>query len=458
MTIWVPDLSSRSGPVYRALADAIIDAIESGTLPAGMRLPPQRELAWKLGVTVGTVSRGYMEAERLGYLSGEVGRGTYARRPSAAPPAGSHQPGAPIDLSHNALATAETRQALTARLAGVTPRDIECLIGYPPVGGHLAHREAIAGWLSQVGLSVRPDDVIITAGAQQALGVALALFGGGGRPVLMERMTYSLWIDVARLSERAIEPVEMDAEGMLPDSLEAAARRSGGRLVMLQPTLQNPTNATMSPARRHAIAEVARREDLILIEDDVYGTLPAHRPVALASMAPERTIYIGSASKCFVPGLRIGWIAAPAQMVPRFAGAVHAHSLGPSGLNAEIVARWITDGTADRLVQAQRRELEARQQLASEALAGLAMRGDPGSMHVLLTPPNPWTAAGFALAAESRGIIVVPASRFAVEPESAPESVRISLGGAADRTVLRSALATLAELCRQMPPNRRAVV
>ncbi|WP_119418538.1 PLP-dependent aminotransferase family protein [Desertibaculum subflavum] len=458
MTIWLPDLSSRIGPVYRALADAIVDAIETGALPTGVRLPPQRELAWKLGVTVGTVSRGYMEAERLGYLSGEVGRGTYARRPNTAPLAGTRQPGDPIDLSHNALATAETRQALVGRLSGVTARDIDCLVGYPPIGGHAAHRATIAGWLSQVGLSARPDDVIITAGAQQALGIALTLFGRNDRPVLMERLTYSVWIDMARLSDRAIEPVEMDAEGMVPEALEAAARRSGARMVMLQPTLQNPTNATMSLARRQAIAEAARREDLILIEDDVYGTLPAHRPVALATMAPERTIYIGSASKCFVPGLRIGWIVAPAQMVPRLAGAVHARSLGPSGLNAEIVARWIADGTADRLVQAQRRELEARQQLAAEALAGLDMRGDPGSMHVLLSPPEPWTAAAFAAAAESRGIIVVPASRFAVLPEFAPESVRISLAGAADRVALRAALAALADLCRQTPPNRRAIV
>jgi len=186
--------------------------------------------------------------------------------------------------------------------------------------------------------------------------------------------------------------------------------------------------------------------------------LPEHRPIALATMAPERTIYIGSASKCFVPGLRIGWMVAPGQMVPRLAGAVHARSLGPSGLNADIVARWITDGTADRLVQAQRREIAARQALAAQAFRGLEMRGEAGSMHVLLTPPAPWTAAAFAAAAEARGIIVVPASRFAVEPEYAPEAVRISLSGALDRASLEPALAVLADLCRQMPPTRRAVV
>lgn len=457
MTIWVPDLSGRSGPVYRALADAIVEAIETGALPTGTKLPPQRELAWKLGVTVGTVSRGYMEAERLGYLSGEVGRGTFARRPAAPAVLGARQPGDPIDLSHNALATAETREALISRLASTTALDVECLVGYPPVGGYLAHREAIASWIAERGLSVRADDIIITAGAQQALGMALSLLGGD-RPVLMERLTYSAWIDMARLAERPIAPVDMDDEGMLPEALEAAARQSGARLVMLQPTLQNPTNATMSPPRRQAIAEVARRQDLILVEDDVYGTLPEHRPTALATLAPERTIYIGSASKCFVPGLRIGWMVAPGQLVPQLAGAVHTRSLGPSGLNADIVARWITDGTAARLVQAQRREIAARQAMAAEAFKGLDVRGAAGSMHVLLTPPVPWTAASFAAAAEARGIIVVPASRFAVEPEFAPEAVRISLTGALDRASLEPALAALADLCRQMPPSRRAVV
>ncbi len=459
MTIWVPNLTHRDGPVYRALADAIIDAVEKGELPVGARLPPQRELAWKLGVTVGTISRGYLEAERQGYLSGEVGRGTFARRPARSGGLRSREPGAPIDLSHNELATEEARRALADSLKTLAERgDVAALVGYAPAGGHRAHREAVSQWVRRHGIAAPPEHIILTVGAQQALGVALSIFGRGDKPILFEEYTYSCLIDMARLADRQGHPIAMDGEGLLPEALDAAAQSTGARLLMIQPTLQNPTNTTMSPARRRAIVEVARARDLVIVEDDVYGALPEDCPPPIATLAPERTIYIGSASKCFLPGLRVGWIVAPGPEVPRLAGAVHSRSLGPAPLMVEIMARWIADGTADRLLTAQRRELRARQAIAVDVLQGLDVTADPQSMHVLLRLPRPWGANSFAAAAEARGIIVVPVGRFAVDPASAPAGVRISLGGAPDREVLRQTLQALADMVRQPPIFQRAIV
>ncbi len=458
MTIWVPNLTAREGPVYRALATAIVEAIEKGELPVGGKLPPQRELAWKLGVTVGTISRGYLEAERQGYLSGEVGRGTFARRPPR-PGLRARDPGAPLDLSHNELATAEARKALGAALRALADRaDVADLVGYAPAGGHRAHREAVSQWVRRIGLVAPPEHIVLTVGAQQALGVALALFGRGDKPILFEDYTYSCLLDMARLADRQAFPVAMDAEGLLPEALDSAVESTGARLLMIQPTLQNPTNSTMSLARRKAVVAVARARDLVIVEDDVYGALPEDCPPPIATLAPERTVYIGSASKCFLPGLRVGWIVAPGPEVARLAGAVHSRSLGPAPLMVEIMARWIADGTADRLLAAQRGELRARQAIAVEVLQGLDIAADPQSMHVLLRLPRPWGANSFAAAAEARGVIVVPVNRFAVDPGSAPAGVRISLGGAPDREILRQTLQALADMVRQPPIFQRAIV
>lgn len=146
MTIWTPNLQSREGPRYQALAEAIGEAIASGELPAGSRLPAQRDLAWRLGVTVGTVGRAYLLAEQRGLLSGEVGRGTFVRPPLPAAEAallGSEPEAAHIDLTHNAPAGGGHGPALAATLTALgRHNDLSGLLGYAPSVGHARHRAA----------------------------------------------------------------------------------------------------------------------------------------------------------------------------------------------------------------------------------------------------------------------------------------------------------------------------
>src|SRR3546814_8977960 len=167
-----------------------------------------------------------------------------------------------------------------------------------------------------------------------------------------------------------MEAVAMDHEGMLPDALAATAKRTGRRLVLLQPTIPNPTTATMSLQRREEIVAVARQHDLTIIEDDVYGFRIRDRAVPLATLAPERTVYIASASKCMAPGLRVGWLAAPPALIERFADVLHALSVNNPRLNQEIGRQWIEDGTADHLVERLREEAMVRNAMAVEAFEG----------------------------------------------------------------------------------------
>jgi len=461
MTIWMPNLADHQGPRYQAIAAAIADAVAEGALAPGDKLPPQRDLAYQLGVTVGTVSRGYMLAEQQGLVGGEVGRGTYVReatRSVAGPIAPPPETG-PLDLGINMATWRVHGEALAAALADISAADgLENLLRYVPPAGHPEHCAVGARFIERIGLDVSPNNVVLTHGAQQALAATFDVLAGPDRTILAEEFTYSGVVENGRLRGVTLEPVALDKEGMMPDALDAAAARSNARAVLLVPTVQNPTASVMGAERRAEIVRVAKARDLIIIEDDVYGYLLPGRPPPIAAMAPERTVYIASASKCLAPGLRVGWLVPPDRLVEAFVDVIYAQSVAQTGLAHEIIGRWIDDGTATRLIDALRKEIEARQAIAGELFEGFKVRGHPSSFHLLLDLPAPWRRDEFVAAALARGIRINSLASFAIEPEKAPEAVRISLAAAPDRATLGEALETLRDLALAGPRSSRAVV
>jgi DNA-binding transcriptional MocR family regulator len=461
MTIWTPAIDAITGPRYQAIATAIGDAIKLGNLKPGDRLPAQRDLAWRLGVTVGTVSRGYMLAEQKGLVVGEVGRGTFVRD-AAASGTGSLL-GAPddnvIDLGINASMSTYHGEVLSRTLQDIAQAaHLDRLLRYMPGAGHPEYRAAGARWISQLGIETSGDQVVLTNGAQQGIAATFAALLGPREPALCEALTYTGVIDNARLFGHTLVPVAMDEEGMKPEALDAAALESGARVVMIQPTIHNPTAAMMGEARRREIVEVAHKRDLIIIEDDVYGLLPPDRPAPIATLAPERTIYLSSASKAIAPGLRIGWIHAPPAYVERLVDAVYGMSASMPALMQEVVRRWIDDGTAIELVRRLRIENAARQEAARTELAGLDLGSHPSAFHVMLTLPTPWRREEFAEALRGQGVRVIPLSAFATGQQTAPHGVRISLSAAADRATLVDALRRIRALALSDGGSRRAVI
>jgi DNA-binding transcriptional MocR family regulator len=459
VTITPDALKDRTGPRYLAIADLIEGEIESGVLAPGSRLPTQRALAYHLGVTVGTVSRAYRTLARRRLVGGEVGRGTYVRekRPATAPMRLS-EGGNLLDLTKNAPAAGPQGAALSEALQTILESERqEILLDYAPASGRGSHRRAGADWMRRVGLDVTADEVIVTAGAQQALAAALATLAGG-RPVLVEALTYPGLLDIGRAMDVALHPVPMDADGLVPDAFERAAEKTGARLAVLVPTLQNPTNTVLSEARRLEIVEISRRHDLTLVEDDVYGYVIEERPNPIAQLAPERTLYISSASKCMAPGLRLAWAVAPPASRDAFLDMLYATSVCRPPLIGEVGRHWIEDGQAARMVAWYRRETAARQALAAAHLDGYPLSAHPASFHVFLELPGAWSSEAYAAAARERGVAVVPATAFAVRPEDAPSAVRISLSYAPDRGSLEAALHSLADLARSPPSPSRGII
>lgn len=460
MTNWLPELERFPGPRYAAIAQALAEAIGEGDLAPGDRLPPQRDLAWKLGVTVGTVTRGYSEAERRGLVKGEVGRGTYVR-PTGAVESwmmrggeedGVGDDGGIIDMNFILPTPSSELDTFGATLTalGQQPEILDTL-GYHPHIGRRRHREAGSSWLARSRLEVPAERIALVAGAHHGIVTALAAIARPGERILTEVLTYPGLQAAARLLGLRLEAVALDDEGLLPEALDAACRHGEARGVYFVPKLQNPTTATMSEARRQEIAAVCRRHALPFIEDDLFGLLDAETPTPVTALAPELGHYVTSLSKTVSPGLRIGYVAAPASSMDRLSQAVRSTCWMATPLTGEIASRWIGDGTADRILISLRAEAAKRRAAALEILAPWRPRCPEGSLHLWLELPEPWRAGEFASDALSRGVRITPSDTFAVGRAAELQAVRIGLGPARGGEALAKGLKVIAELLREGP-------
>jgi DNA-binding transcriptional MocR family regulator len=453
--MWTVKVLKRDRPLYVALADQLAADIESGRLAPGTRLPPQRALAAELGVDFTTISRGYAEARRRGLIVGQVGRGTFVRPDRTRDRQRNGGDSAQlVDLSLNLPPTHASEAA--ARALADTLAELQSdvahlgLLDYQPNAGMSAHRAAGATWAAQhAGVEATPEEIVICSGAQHALTSLLMELTNPGDSVATESLTYPGFRALAARLRLTVEGLPIDEEGLRVEPFRAACRAGRIKVLYCTPTLHNPTAATMSGARRRAIARIARDADVAIIEDDVYGPLAARHPPSLTSFSRDRSYYIASLSKVVAPGLRIAYVLTPdARHAERLASAVRATSWMAAPLMGEIAARWIMDGTATQLLRLTRREIITRQQLARTILPH-TVQVVPESLHIWLELPGAWSSAEFALLARRSGVSVAPADAFAVG--KAPAAVRLSVGSPRSIEDLERALRVLAYLLESGP-------
>lgn len=457
MTKWTPDLENREGPIYRAIADAIEEAVNDERLPPGSRLPTQRSLARELDVTVGTIGRAYREAEERGLLVGEVGRGTFVREArgengewlSAVDETEADR----INLSVNFPPPVESESELLSDtltdLAGQP--GIGRLLHYHPTPSTPAQRRAGRRWLSTLGLDVPADRVVPAAGGQHALTALFASMTRPGDVVLAESLTYPGLRTIARMFALEVEAVETDEGGLDPDSLERACRHGDVKALYCLPTLQNPTAATLSRERRQRIAEICRAEDVLIVEDDIYAPLLSDPPAPITSYAPDAGCYISSLSKSVAPGLRVAFMAVSEAHRARIEAGVRATMWMPPPLTVELAVRWIDDGRVGELIEARREVLRRRNRIARETLDGFEYRGEELSPHLWLTLPEPWSSRDFVSAARERDVLVTDAELFCIGDGRIPPAVRVCVGAPASEETLARGLSTIRELLEDGP-------
>jgi DNA-binding transcriptional MocR family regulator len=412
-------------------------------------------LAQHLGVGLGTVTRAYAEAEARGLIEAVVGRGSFV---AARSPAGDAQ--GPVDLARNIPPSGPAKAALRQTFVSLARRgDLELRLDYAPADGFEADRRAGAEWLRRTAHleSADPGRLICCAGAQQAIALALAACCRPGDRLIVETATFHGLKLAAAHAGLVLVPAAMDAEGLTPDALDRAAAQSGARAAYVLP-FQNPTARVMSLARRHDILSVARRRAMTLIEDDLYGPHVADLALPpLAELAPDAVLYISGLSKSLAPGLRTGYLVAPARHRAAALEALRAQTFGPPTFGALIATQWIESGQAFEILAAVRAELVRRTDLARTVLAGaiepVRQRGSP-QVWLPLGELDAERVAGQAL----RAGVEVTSPRAPFAPGEPVSGLRVCLGGAVDLAALERGLDVVKRALEPGPVIGEAVV
>ncbi|WP_254535797.1 PLP-dependent aminotransferase family protein [Sphingopyxis terrae] len=435
---WFPDLDSADGPKYLAIAESMAAAIEAGDLRGGDRLPPQRDLAARLGVDLTTVTKAYDQARNRGLIVARGRAGSFVLPQdvmAAGPPprdTGMNMPPEVEGGSLLALWERTTSALLSAPGAGGR-------LHYVPAGGSEADRIAGTKIFERVSLASHPDEVIVTSGSQNALHAIIGAALAPGDTVACGPYVYPGFLALARKAGLKLAPMTRIEAA----NLEALCRTRKIAALYLVPTNDNPTTTTLNADERAAIAEVALRHAIQIIEDDAYGLLD-ERPLApLASLVPELGWYIATSSKIISPALRVAHVRAPSlRQAMALAAVVHDTNVMAPPLNAALLTCWVEDGRYDRLIAETRAEAKRRQALAAEILPPASYAAHPCGYHLWVSLGDDDNAAQIGSALAGAGMTAISADSFSAGDMRAP-AVRVSLGGAIDTAGLRRGLTML---------------
>lgn len=441
----MPEIAEVEGPLYLAICSAIGRDIDQGRLGAGDRLPPQRELAEALGVDTGTVTRAYSEARRQGLIDAEGRRGSFIR----------DQGGvtigcdvAPFDTGMNlppipARSTFGTSM-ITALQDVLQGPAAASRMQYQPAGGASEDRAAGAQWLAASGIEANEDNVLATSGAQTALHAIGSSILEAGDAVCTAPFVYPGWTAICRRRNVAIQPIAADNDGIDPDAFSRACEVTKIRAIYLVPANENPTTATLALDRRRRIVEIARHHDVLIIEDDPYSRLEGHALPPVASLAPERTWYVGSLSKLVSPALRVAYLRAPLlRDALRLATDTHETTIMPPPLNLAVCTQWLRDGTWTRLLDEVREECLARQAIVANALPDGSYRSARAGYHLWIPLEDATHPFELENCLRPLGVSVVSSDQFHVGAAGGQRAVRLSIGGGLDRQRLERALGLL---------------
>jgi DNA-binding transcriptional MocR family regulator len=462
--------SQGSGPVYRRLANGMRSAVLRGDLAPGSRVPAERNLARLLAVSRTTVVSAYEILRQEGWLESRQGSGTTVR---SAPRRSERVPEPPSFRRHPVYrslieGSGGTIEFLGAHLSGSGAISDEIVTlkegiarlarghGYLPAGLPELRR-GIAKRLDARGLPTREDQVLVTSGAQQAIGLVASLFLQRGDAVALESPTYLGAMDLFTNAGAHLVPVPVGDRGVSAEVLRDVVERASPRLVYLVPTFHNPTGLLVPEATRRAIARIAEETGVPIVEDDTLAdlTLGPEPPPPIAAFSREGPVVtVGSLSKVLWGGLRIGWIRAPEPILARLTRLKILTDLGSSILSqlaaVELLAR------IEAIRRARRREVRTKYgrmtRLLKSLLPSWSWTAPAGGLTLWVKLPH-GDATGFAQVALRHGVAVVPGP-LASPDGSGTDRLRLPFVHEAD--TMAEGMQRLARAWRAYSPQIRA--
>jgi len=454
-------------PAYRQICTELAALVDEGSLSPGDRLPPTRRFAITLGVHRSTVVRAYDELRALGYLESRGGSYSTVRRrerppatwgapePAAEPPLldwasmarpslravrgqgamdTTRAPGPPgmIDLDRLSADPAlapddELRRCLKSVLARTRGGGLD----YAEAAGWRSLREVIAGRLCRHGVAVSPDEILITAGAQEALDLLLRYLTAPGDRIAVEAPTYGMGHALFLLHEVVPVEVPMRSDGMDLDRLERVLRRRRGRvkLVYSMPSFHNPTGITTNQEHRERLLLLCEEYRVPLIEDGFEEEMKYFGQAVLPVKSMDSrgiVLYVGTFSKVVFPGLRVGWVAAPHEAILRLVDIQHASRIAGNTVAQAAAARFCAGGGFEAYLRRIHRFYRKRMQTLLRELErrlpdGVSWTRPTGGYTAWLELPERMGPEDELVAEiEAAGVRVGPGRRYFARPPAEP--------------------------------------
>jgi len=319
-------------------------------------------------------------------------------------------------------------------------------IGFPPEFGLAHYRKAGANWISRHGVDADENEVLLTAGGQEAFHLLLMTLIRPGDPLLVEELTHISIKELGSILNIKMIGIPMDDQGIMPDALQTIAKQSKARVLFVTPTYNSPTTATMSQQRREQIIDIALKHNLFIIENGVFSDTVAEPPAPITAQCPEQSAYVTTLSYCASSEIRVGYLKTLKKNIPRLQAAKRALAVSHSMIAAEIATHWIESGILDDLIQWQIQEIKSRAEIAAEILGNLYFNYSPDGMFIWMNLPEPWRVTDFAKAANDRNVMTMESERFVIGRGVAPHAVRISLASAQTRELFIEGLKIIADL------------
>jgi len=440
-TIWQPDLSLYEGPKYKKLVQALRHAVKQGDLAVAEKLPPVRDLAWRVNVTPGTVARAYTILTDEGVLDAAVGRGTFVADPAArapvtdalieidAVPHGQQKRDSyEVNLYSPHLAAVGQDRLIRQLLAQIAANPPSGIMHYPNPNSAEPARKAVASWLAGTPLGAMDAwDVVLTNGGQNGIMMAMqAVLRGSNPTILVEELSYPGFRRAAELLRVNVVPVAMDADGVIPDALAAAAREHNAKLFCTSPEVHNPTCTTTPLHRREEIAAVARKLDLNILEDDCYYMGRARGPT-YRMLVPELGWYVTSISKTITPALRIGFSIAPVGRTADLRRAAGHSFFGLATPLIDLCTELFVHPDLPGYVEDARAQTNRYVKTAANVLGGYELNWREDVPFLWLQMPLGWRASQFCQAAETVGVQIRAGEEFTCRDTRAPHAVRLAI-------------------------------
>ena len=442
---WKPNKTQLKTPIYLSIANLLEYDIVNGYLAPNTKLPPQRELADYLDINLSTITRAFKICELKGLIYGTTGRGTFV-----SPNAGSiisisdcRTEKSYIEMGiikpfdqNNSLVVNTAKSVLSKGYA-------EKLLDYTYPLGTPYHKSAAKKWLKKYNIDADIENIAITSGAQNALAVILISLFHSGDKIAVDVYTYPNFIELANMLDIQLIPIKGDNVGMKPEELDAQCKLNNIQGIYLMPSCSNPTGTLMNMERKQELAEIIKKNNLLLIEDDIYYFLNPENYISITSFVPEQSIYINSISKSLCSGIRVAFIVYPGKYSENITRGIYNINLKTSALNVEIIAEMINTGIADQIVEDKISASKERNQIYKRYFKIENSNEIPVSLFRWLPLKQKFNANQFEKDALEQGIHIYHSDRFLVGNYKEKQFLRVALSSANNSDELGKGLAIL---------------